>query len=373
MSKGPTLIIHYSVGLLVLSLGLSVVARAELFQSPDALTAAERREAIRRASVWAPTDIAAVDFKTGPEATGAFAYNEWVTCTYSQKQLGGKSPKFACETSPGQEIKVKYGPRNAEVFGEVLATRLFWALGFPVDRMYPVRVRCLGCPPDPQKDAKPGPGVTEFDPAAIERKLPGRAMETSSDSGWDWAELEDIGPDAPPGAAAQRDALRLLAAFVQHTDSNAANQRLLCPTGEEIGSTGCRSPVLMVSDLGLTFGRSGFLILDKNKNSVSLADWIDKPVWKDEALCVAQLSQSFRGTLNNPTISEAGRKFLADLLIQLSDTQLRDLFETARVHLRSSDPSSKAGKDARPASVDIWVEVFKLRRAQIVGRVCPIR
>lgn len=196
-------------------------------------------------------------------------------------------------------------------------------------------------------------------------------METSPDSGWEWSELDDIGPEAAPGARAQRDAFKLLAAFVQHTDSRAANQRLLCPLGQEVGKTGCRSPVLMVSDLGLTFGRSGFLIMNKNKNSVSLADWTDKPVWKDEALCVAQLSRSFGGTLNNPKIPEAGRAFLAGLLVQLTDDHLRDLFESARVSRRSSDPSNDPQKDAAPAGIDAWVDVFKLRRTQIVDNRCP--
>ena len=353
------------------SLALGGCAHLKSLPPGEALTMQERKEAIRRASVWSATDIPRVDLKAGPDAAGAFAHDEWVTCQYKAKEFSGASPKFACETSPGHEVKVKYGPRNAEVFGEVLATRLFWALGFAADRMYPVRVRCHGCSADPHRVPEITLGVSEFDPAAIERKLPGRAMETSPDSGWEWSELDDIGPEAAPGARAQRDAFKLLAAFVQHTDSRAANQRLLCPLGQEVGKTGCRSPVLMVSDLGLTFGRSGFLIMNKNKNSVSLADWTDKPVWKDEALCVAQLSRSFGGTLNNPKIPEAGRAFLAGLLVQLTDDHLRDLFESARVSRRSSDPSNDPQKDAAPAGIDAWVDVFKLRRTQIVDNRCP--
>jgi hypothetical protein len=194
-------------------------------------------------------------------------------------------------------------------------------------------------------------------------------METRPDSGWTWSELEDIGPEAGPGARAQRDALKLLAAFVQHTDSKAANQRLLCPEGEEVGRTGCRSPVLMVSDLGLTFGHAG--LLNRNADSVSLATWTQVPVWKDRARCVAQLKGSFTGSLSNPKIREGGRAFLAGLLVQLTDAQLRDLFESARVKRRSSDPSSDPGKDGPPASVDEWVTAFKLKRAQIVDQRCP--
>src|SRR6187455_1451621 len=91
------------------------------------VSVSERKEAIRRASVWFPTDIPSLDLKAGPPATDGFAFDEWVTCQYKEKKHTGTSPKFACEASPGDELKVKYGPRNAEVYGEVLATRLFWA------------------------------------------------------------------------------------------------------------------------------------------------------------------------------------------------------------------------------------------------------
>jgi hypothetical protein len=355
---------------ILLGLGLALGGCAHFKRLPpgEAITAPERQEAIRRAGVWSPTDIPSVDLKAGPYAGGAFAFDEWVTCDYKDVPQSGRSPKFVCETSPGHPVKVKYGPRNAEVFGEVLSTRLFWALGFAADGMYPVRVRCHGCPQDPSRSAEMAGTVVEFDPAAIERKPPGRAMETRPGSGWTWSDLDDIGPEAPPGARAQRDALKLLAAFVQHTDTKAANQRLLCPEGEEVGRTGCRRPVLMVSDLGLTFGQAGLTI--KNKRSVSLAGWSEVPVWKDGATCVAQLKGSFTGSLSSPKIGEAGRAFLAGLLVQLTDSQLRDLFESARVTRRSSDPSSDPQKDGPLASVGEWVEAFKRKRAEIVDRRC---
>jgi hypothetical protein len=365
--REPSITRHGAPFLLWLGLALCGCAHLKPLPPGQALTPQERQQAIRRAGVWSPTDIPSVDIKAGPEAKGAFASDAWVACEYKEKKLSGHSPKFDCETSPGHDVKVKYGAANAEVFGEVLSTRLFWALGFAADGMYPVRVRCHGCPKDPWHSPAMAGAVVEFDPAAIERKLPGRAMETKSESGWKWSELEDIGPEAAPGARAQRDALKLLAAFVQHNDSKAANQRLLCPKGEEVGQTGCRNPVLMVGDLGLTFGRSGGLLI-KNNNSVSLATWAQVPVWKAGAGCVARLSGSLTSSLSDPQIGEAGRAFLAGLLVQLSDAQLHDLFETARVNRRPSDP----GKDGPPASVDAWVTAFKLKRAQIVDQRCPL-
>ena len=95
-------------------------------------------------------------------------------------------------------------------------------------------------------------------------------------------------------------------------------------------------------------------------------------MWKDPARCVAELSGSFTGSLSNPKISEAGRAFLAGLLVQLTDAQLRDLFESARVTRRSSDPSGDPAKDGPPGKVDEWVTAFKLKRAQIVDQRCPL-
>ena len=355
--------------LIAVTLGTAGCARAKPLPPGEALTEAERSEAIRRASVWSHTDIPRMNLKVGPRGADAFASNEWVTCDYKEKKdQSGHSPKFSCETSPGKEIKVKYGADNAEVFGEVLASRLFWALGFAADEMYPVRIRCNGCPEDPKKSPEKAPGTRVFDPAAIERRLPGRAMETKVDSGWDWSEIEEIGNAAPKDARAHRDALKLLAAFIQHTDSKGANQRLLCPKGQESGRTGCRKPVLMISDLGLTFGEAFKLI--KNKNSVSLDTWSQVPVWEEGEGCVAQLKGSFTGSLSSPKISEAGRAFLASLLVQLTDTQLKDLFENARVKRRSSDPSDDPAKEGDLARVGDWVTAFKSKRAQIVDKRC---
>jgi hypothetical protein len=363
VQREPLIAKRGAVVLLGLSLALSGCAHLKSLAPGESLTPQERHEAIGRAGVWSPTDIPSVDLKAGPDAKGAFAFDEWVACEYKEKDLSGHSPKFACETAPGHGVKVKYGADNAEVFGEVLSTRLFWALGFAADPMYPVRVRCHGCPKDPWASPEMAGAVAEFDPAAIERKLPGRAMETWVDSGWKWSELDEVGPDAGPGARAERDALKLLAAFVQHSDNKAANQRLLCPKSEEVGKTGCRRPVLMVSDLGLTFGHGG--LRNRDGDSVNLANWTREPLWKDRPRCVAQLKRSFTGSLGNPQVSEAGRAFLAGLLVQLSDAQLRDLFETARMERHHP------AKHAPPASVDQWVNAFKVKRAEIVDQRCP--
>lgn len=88
-------------------------------------------------------------------------------------------------------------------------------------------------------------------------------------------------------------------------------------------------------------------------------------MWRDPAACIAHLSRSQTGTLGDPKISEEGRAFLAGLLQQLSDAQLRDLFEVSRVDRRRSDASTPA------ATVDQWVAAFKHKRDEIVTNRCP--
>ena len=105
---------------------------------------ADRRSAFRRARIWTATNIERMNIRAGPP--GGFPFLASVTCDYTDKRLRGHSLKFACDLGGGDVVKVKVGERNSEVYGEVAATRLLWALGFGADHMYPVRVRCRGCP-----------------------------------------------------------------------------------------------------------------------------------------------------------------------------------------------------------------------------------
>ncbi|MGH9240554.1 MAG: hypothetical protein ACRD3G_21130 [Vicinamibacterales bacterium] len=320
-----------------------------------------RADAIARAQVWTPTDIPAVDIRTGPGGRRAFAFRETVTCDYVDKDLAGRSPKFAC-ASAGDDLKVKFGGDNAEVYAEVAATRLLWALGFGADRMYPVRVICRSCP-----EVLPGvlrsDGSKLFDPAAIERKMPGK--EFKPDSRWAWVELDQVQEARGGAPAAHRDALKLLAVFVQHTDSKPEQQRIVCREDDARTATTCTQPFMMINDVGLTFG--GTSLANANSKAMNLAAWAASPIWKNESGCVGNLSRSATGTLKDPVIGEPGRAFLATLLTQLSDDQIAAVFEVSRVTLRLRNPEDVR---SRFATVAEWVSVFKRKRAEIVDKRC---
>jgi hypothetical protein len=323
-----------------------------------------RLSAIRRAQVWRPTAVSSMDLAAGPQDKKGFAINSTLPCTYVDRKASGRSPKFFCETDSGDELKVKYGQTNGEVYGEVAATRLLWALGFGADHMYPVKVQCRDCPSDPATDTRERQREVLFNPATVERKMPGEVMESFPDSGWSWRELELVNESAGGAPRAHRDALKLLAILIQHTDTKPSQQRLVCLSSHfEDGQ--CAEPFMMINDLGLTFGRANALN-SPGGASVNFEHWAKTPVWKEGERCTGNLEKSVTGTLDRPTISEAGREFLADLLTQLSDTQLQHLFAVAQFPLRSLGVQP----DKPITTTDQWVEAFKHKRDEIVSRSC---
>jgi hypothetical protein len=329
-------------------------------KKPDSVTKEQRIALIKRAKVWSATPVSEMDIRRGPESPKAFAPDELVACEYVEKKLAGNSPKFTCRLPDNDEVKVKFGKTNGEVYAEVATTRLLWALGFGADRMYPVRIECHGCPPDFKGGAQPNAKTVIVEPASIERKLPGKAIETHEDSGWAWPELKLVDEAAGGAPRSEVDALRLLASLLQHTDSKPAQQRMLCvsyekKSGEDLAA--CKEPLLMLNDVGLTFGHANTF----NRNgpgSVNFEEWSKTPVWKDTNLCVGNISKSMTGTLEYPVIGEAGRAFLAGLLNQLTDAQLHDLFDVARFSMRSNHTTEE------------WVAAFKHKRDEVASRTC---
>jgi hypothetical protein len=323
---------------------------------------------LQRAQVWNPVTVSEMDIRLGPQGKGAFPPNAKVECDYVEGELDGANPKFDCRVSDGTVVKVKYG--TGEVFGEVLSTRLLWALGFGADHMYPAAVTCRGCAADPWHHRRPVAETHVFDPAAIERKAPGHSIDTKKIKGWAWPELKMVDRTQGGAPIEQRDALTLLAIFIQHSDSKPEQQRLACLSHDFVDDEGnatgeCEKPFMLLNDVGQTFGKANYRNTD-SISSVNFDGWSKTRIWEDEKLCVGHMPSSHTGTLGNPKISEAGRAFLAGLLTQLTDRQIHDLFDVARVELRSRNP----GSHEPPASIDEWVAAFKQKRDEIANRRC---
>lgn len=346
------------------------------------LTVAERRQVMQRARVWQSVNTSSVDLLRGPQLPASERVGAETTCGYVHpaEPLSGNTPKFQCTMLPPASnnedpVKVKYGDKNGEVYAEVAASRLLWALGFKADVMLPTRVTCVKCPIDPFATgttnwrSKPPIDLATrvFDPAVIERDLPGKSIETPGFEGWAWPELDQIRPSA--ATRAHLDAFKLLAVFIQHSDSKPAQQDIVCEEGrnrkDATGNETCRAAWLVIKDLGATFGKATRL----NSSKMNLADWDSARVWKVGQRCVGDLPRSITGSLEDPVISEAGRRFLSRRLAMLSDRQIRDLFTVSQIERRGEEITGADGRK-RPVTVADWVRVFKRKRAEIASARC---
>jgi hypothetical protein len=364
------------------------------FHSPK-----ERQDAMHAATLFTPTTIANIDIAQGPPQSKKqfnFHLNDKVTCDFDKpgSQMGGKTPKFSCKLTrvdgtDGQvqtltpqmdeePVKVKFGADNREVFAEPVATRLMWALGYYADAWFPVRVVCNNCPANPESGS--GAAATRnYDQATIVRKADGHKMYEvgKEDEGWSWKELDEF--NGRP--TYERDGLKLLGAFMQHSDNKPPQQRLVCDhvkvdSTTTPPTTTCGESRMLVQDVGATFG-SGGLFTSNGGAKVNLGNWSGKHLWNKVGkpgtppencpVCQAALTKSLtaKDGLSNPTISEEGRRFLAGLMCQLSDPQIEALFKTARL---SEMPENK-GKDAA-AVVSSWVAAFKQKREDLASGRC---
>jgi hypothetical protein len=357
---------HLAQTVAVISFLLWVNTTSATQTAQNRWTAKARLDAIRRAGIWTETDIPMMNVKAGPRGPFAYDHEETVECDYAQRPRGiGSTLKFRCALSTGHQLKVRYGVHNGEVYGQIAATRLLWALGFGANRMYPVKVVCRGCASDPWDQGAASQATTMFDPATIDEKMAGTTLELKVDEGWSWKELNLVSTEAGGAPELQRDALKLLAVLIQHGSNKSPNQRILCVDEQadheapNSDSAVCAHPLMMLTDVGKTFGRAN--AFDKaTVSSVNFSEWSRMPVWKESTSgCVGNLPRSWTGTLDHPLIGEPGRAFLANLLSQLTDSQLHDIFEVARFTRR--DPG---------ATVDDWVNAFKRKRAEIVNRRC---
>lgn len=370
-------------------------------------SAKDRVAAIRTASVYSPKPVNQADIMQGPAQDGddfEFHFNDKVICDFATpgSQMGGKTPKFGCqitriESADGKvqtvgagtkddPVKVKFGADDNEVYAEVAASRLLWALGFYTDAWYPVRVECHNCPANPVS----GSGAKDtrmFDPAIVVKKFKGHKMYEvgKDDEGWSWKELEQL--NGRP--TYERDALELLGAFIVHSDNKPPQQRLVCE-GVKVDesthpfTTTCESSKMVVQDVGATFGGGG-LFTNNDTAKMNLEHWSENALWKkvgkgesDCPVCQARLKKSATANdgLGDPVIAEEGRRLLAGQMCQLSDAQIGDLFRVARVaampKYRNSDGSFKPGT-SEATVIAQWVDAFKKKREELAAGRCQFK
>ncbi len=373
-----------------------------------------------------------------------------IECTFIEPKtddaLNGKSPKFDCEIRDGsknRKLRVKYqNPKlndgnqsiepNEGIWGETLATRLLWAMGFAADAVYPAKVICKNCPPMPwlylqvrqnsadlefnvsqcefskkenAEDATSGPEtdaqcqlaaetlnpanrmILEIPDAVIEVKSDFRKIEQHDHQGWSWDEFDTVTEKihSPNSLRAQRDALALVATFIQHADNKAEQQRLVCLDSKS-EDTHCSQPLLMLQDVGMTFGAGVLKVVPepgmarseisklhraaKSQSTASLKGFRSAPIWSDNSQCITDLRyKPNTGAPANKKISEAGRKLFVQRMALLTEKDLTDLFTVANIERRSEKISD--GGNERLVTVSDWVNAFQTKFNEIQNHVCP--
>jgi hypothetical protein len=344
-----------------------------------------RLEYMREAVVWSLIDTAALDLRAGPEG-GRWPPGTLLDCEFvlPDEKPSGYTPKFLCRTDEGETYKIKYGRENREVYGEVIGSRLLWALGFRSDRIDPVTVRCRSCPEDPwdfmksrnRGEAPPSDEVREFAPAIIET-YHGTLVESESEQGVDWDELLAETSRDPARARQQtihRQALTLLMGFLQHADSKPSQQTLSCAPGglvrDASGAETCRAPEIYVGDIGAILG-DGWKYTRLSTTKVDYALWKATPVWRDAKACVVAVNGRPNASLGDLAISEPARRFLAERLLLLSQEQLRALFGVAKVELLGETLQASPGEAERAVDADDWATLFSEKAAAITDHHCP--
>jgi TPR repeat protein len=286
------------------------------------------------------------------------------------------------------ELKVKYRQLDdpdlvfeRDLFSEVAATRLLWALRFPADRVYRVgRIHCHRCPRDPFAEKDPGPegSYTIFEQVAIElRYEQGRAERYDRwlEGGWSWGEelhrlRYGTGPDAFSEEKKKHfDGLVVVMNLLGHVSTPPQQNRLVCLRGsiQQLGPYKlCPDTVMLVHDLGATFGK---------RDPDSLTSWGSARVWADPATCEAALPAETHDEdkVERYVIGEAGHAFILGLLDQLTDEHLRALFESAafeRFDVTLVAPDRIPGPERSAEVIDAWIAGFREKVRQVRDVTC---
>ncbi len=342
-------------------------------------TSAERARAEQTAKVYRTPDpgydpVLGYNPTTGPRV-GAPPINDNglakpLRCVANKddKPGAGTTPKFHCSVAgvtdaDGNLIRYKIKPhfkgqsadkRNGEIYGEFLSSRFSQALGFFADDEWVADVTCPDCEKSLTRGFQ-GASFSPFQPAAgVELSL-GKGIDVDCDNK-DSASLAEALQKLNGSQRAEVDAFKLWLAFIDHGDTKSDNHKYACLKSRKDGKNRiCEDgqAVFYVGDMGSTFGYSS-----SSENKARLDVWRKKdPIKVSGDRCTANAK-----SVGDTTISEAGRKLLADNLQRLLDAEKQNQTIT-----RVFEASRNAERD-RPAAE--WSAEFQRKARMIIDARC---
>ena len=251
------------------------------------------------------------------------------TFTFVEEDREGSNPKFDIRDQDGVKWKVKLG---AEARPEVAASRLVWAVGYLTNEDYFVEnLRVQDMPPHLHR----GQNLVAPDGSLHNVRLK-RSVKSQEKLGtWHWG-------SNPFTGTRELNGLRVMMALINNWDLKDSNNAVYL---EKNDPPAAPERIYMVSDLGASFGTTGFVLPhEKSRGNLSAYDhsgFIDK-VTSAYVDFKTPSRPAFIETLNPSVfihrvdlrwigrhIPRADAKWMGQLLGRLSQEQIRDAFRAA--------------------------------------------
>ena len=244
-----------------------------------------------------PDDISSRDLFLGPG--GAAMRPDLSRITFIKEEKGGYSKKYRVRDGSGREWVAKIGK---EAQSETSAVRLLWGVGYVTEINYLVPRVTI-------------PGKGTFTNVRFEA----RPEKWDRSGEWKWKRNPFIGTP-------QYQGLKIMMAMINNWDLKDANNVIVKLRGNNSDAV-----YYMISDLGATFGHASttpllwrFTRSRNNPEKYAKSEFFKK-VKGDRV--VLHFGGKNSGLMKDITVHDA--QWMASLLSQLSDQQLRDAFRAA--------------------------------------------
>ena len=302
--------------LFLLFLSISIPAEAQKHSKQKAIEKAADLPAV----IWRdPGNISTLNLVYGaggsehaPDPNGAY--------TFDKEDMNGTSPKFDVKDEKGVKWRIKLGQ---EPQAETAATRLLWAAGYFVDEDYYLpELKVQGLP-----KLRRGQNFVAEGGIVHRARLERKEKEIKNIGNWDWFKNPFVGTKEFNG-------LRVMMSLLNDWDLKNINNSIYVVDGEKR---------YLVSDAGATFGKTGNN-MSRSKSDLKgyeeskfiekeTSDEVDFEMHSRPFLLTAVNLPNYHGRtkMENVTkhIPRTDAKWLAQLLGQLSEEQIRDCFRAA--------------------------------------------
>jgi hypothetical protein len=242
-----------------------------------------------------PSNISSRDLFEGPG--GAAMRPDLRQLTFLKQETGGYSKKYRVRDASGHEWVAKVGK---EAQPETAAVRLLWGIGYLTEVNYLVPRVTI-------------PGKGTFTNVRFEA----RPDEWKRVEEWKWGRNPFVGTPEFQG-------LKIMMALINNWDIKDSNNQIVFVKDSNESR-------YIISDLGATFGHASttplfwrFTRSRNNPDNYSHAEFLEKVKGNRVVL---HYGGKNRGLFKNITVQDAN--WIADLLSQLSDRQIRDAFRAA--------------------------------------------